>query len=154
MQVSWYDLDFQEGVRVSYNFFQCVSYQVLKKKKKPQNLSCVNWWPVNNANTTSWGLCGFIISRFSTSLNLSPLGFTPPGMDRSSPDNSPVHGMLRQPSITTGVNIPIITELGRELLSAQCVGGFVFQVIRRLACSLDLWPSWVWGAVAKVRYDE
>lgn len=34
-------------------------------------------------------------------------------MDRSSPDNSPVHGMLRQPSITTGVNIPIITELGR-----------------------------------------
>lgn len=42
-----------------------------------------------------------------------PLGFTPPGMDRSSPDNSPVHGMLRQPSITTGVNIPIITELGR-----------------------------------------
>lgn len=35
-------------------------------------------------------------------------------MDRSSPDNSPVHGMLRQPSITTGVNIPIITELGRS----------------------------------------
>ncbi|NXW33834.1 KCMA1 protein, partial [Phaetusa simplex] len=39
------------------------------------------------------------------------LGFTPPGMDRSSPDNSPVHGLLRQPSITTGANIPIITEL-------------------------------------------
>ncbi|XP_050567999.1 calcium-activated potassium channel subunit alpha-1 isoform X12 [Cygnus atratus] len=38
-------------------------------------------------------------------------GFTPPGMDRSSPDNSPVHGLLRQPSITTGANIPIITEL-------------------------------------------
>uniref|UniRef100_H3B8L1 RCK N-terminal domain-containing protein n=1 Tax=Latimeria chalumnae TaxID=7897 RepID=H3B8L1_LATCH len=39
------------------------------------------------------------------------LGFTPPGMDRSSPDNSPVHGLVRQASITTGANIPIITEL-------------------------------------------
>uniref|UniRef100_A0A5F9CPE4 Calcium-activated potassium channel subunit alpha-1 n=1 Tax=Oryctolagus cuniculus TaxID=9986 RepID=A0A5F9CPE4_RABIT len=44
-------------------------------------------------------------------LQANSQGFTPPGMDRSSPDNSPVHGMLRQPSITTGVNIPIITEL-------------------------------------------
>lgn len=35
-------------------------------------------------------------------------------MDRSSPDNSPVHGLLRQPSITTGANIPIITELGKK----------------------------------------
>ncbi|ELW61451.1 Calcium-activated potassium channel subunit alpha-1 [Tupaia chinensis] len=44
-------------------------------------------------------------------LQANSQGFTPPGMDRSSPDNSPVHGILRQPSITTGVNIPIITEL-------------------------------------------
>uniref|UniRef100_A0A8C5UZE0 Calcium-activated potassium channel subunit alpha-1 n=1 Tax=Microcebus murinus TaxID=30608 RepID=A0A8C5UZE0_MICMU len=44
-------------------------------------------------------------------LQANSQGFTPPGMDRSSPDNSPVHGMSRQPSITTGVNIPIITEL-------------------------------------------
>lgn len=40
------------------------------------------------------------------------LGFTPPGMDRSSPENSPVHGLVRQTSVTTGANIPIITELG------------------------------------------
>ncbi|KAI2556376.1 KCNMA1 isoform 67, partial [Pan troglodytes] len=46
-------------------------------------------------------------------LQANSQGFTPPGMDRSSPDNSPVHGMLRQPSITTGVNIPIITELAK-----------------------------------------
>ncbi|KAF3853690.1 hypothetical protein F7725_014378 [Dissostichus mawsoni] len=39
------------------------------------------------------------------------LGFTPPGMDRSSPENSPVHGLVRQTSVTTGANIPIITEL-------------------------------------------
>ncbi|KYO27626.1 hypothetical protein Y1Q_0005194 [Alligator mississippiensis] len=44
-------------------------------------------------------------------LQANSQGFTPPGMDRSSPDNSPVHGLLRQPSITTGINIPIITEL-------------------------------------------
>lgn len=55
----------------------------------------------------------FHVSDFSPFSLSFPLGFTPPGMDRSSPDNSPVHGMLRQPSITTGVNIPIITELGR-----------------------------------------
>lgn len=54
----------------------------------------------------------FHFSDFSSSSVFLSLGFTPPGMDRSSPDNSPVHGMLRQPSITTGVNIPIITELG------------------------------------------
>ncbi|KAG7263111.1 hypothetical protein CRUP_006415 [Coryphaenoides rupestris] len=40
-------------------------------------------------------------------------GFTPPGMDRLSPDSSPVHGLVRQASVTTGANIPIITELGR-----------------------------------------
>ncbi|XP_029465377.1 calcium-activated potassium channel subunit alpha-1 isoform X2 [Rhinatrema bivittatum] len=44
-------------------------------------------------------------------LQANSQGFTPPGMDRSSPDNSPVHGLVRQPSITTGANIPIITEL-------------------------------------------
>ncbi|XP_017924476.2 calcium-activated potassium channel subunit alpha-1 isoform X19 [Manacus vitellinus] len=46
-------------------------------------------------------------------LQANSQGFTPPGMDRSSPDNSPVHGLLRQPSITTGTNIPIITELAK-----------------------------------------
>uniref|UniRef100_A0A8D2LW18 Calcium-activated potassium channel subunit alpha-1 n=1 Tax=Varanus komodoensis TaxID=61221 RepID=A0A8D2LW18_VARKO len=44
-------------------------------------------------------------------LQANSQGFSPPGMDRSSPDNSPVHGLLRQPSITTGIDIPIITEL-------------------------------------------
>ncbi|KAI4883240.1 hypothetical protein NFI96_019734 [Prochilodus magdalenae] len=44
-------------------------------------------------------------------LQANSQGFTPPGMDRSSPDNSPVHGLVRQASITTGSNIPIITEL-------------------------------------------
>ncbi|XP_075073200.1 calcium-activated potassium channel subunit alpha-1 isoform X10 [Mixophyes fleayi] len=44
-------------------------------------------------------------------LQANSQGFTPPGMDRASPDNSPVHGLARQPSITTGANIPIITEL-------------------------------------------
>ncbi|XP_073427320.1 calcium-activated potassium channel subunit alpha-1 isoform X19 [Dendrobates tinctorius] len=46
-------------------------------------------------------------------LQANSQGFTPPGMDRSSPDNSPVHGVARQPSITTGANIPIITELAK-----------------------------------------
>ncbi|KAM6951644.1 calcium-activated potassium channel subunit alpha-1-like isoform 5-T5 [Aplochiton taeniatus] len=44
-------------------------------------------------------------------LQANSQGFTPPGMDRSSPENSPVHGLVRQSSITTGANIPIITEL-------------------------------------------
>ncbi|XP_019902732.1 calcium-activated potassium channel subunit alpha-1 isoform X15 [Esox lucius] len=45
-------------------------------------------------------------------LQATSQGFTPPGMDRSSPENSPAHGGLaRQASITTGANIPIITEL-------------------------------------------
>ncbi|XP_067225039.1 calcium-activated potassium channel subunit alpha-1a-like isoform X5 [Chanodichthys erythropterus] len=44
-------------------------------------------------------------------LQANSQGFTPPGMDRSSPENSPVHGLVRQASITTGANIPIITEL-------------------------------------------
>ncbi|XP_031761900.1 calcium-activated potassium channel subunit alpha-1 isoform X9 [Xenopus tropicalis] len=44
-------------------------------------------------------------------LQANSQGFTPPGMERSSPDNSPVHGVARQASITTGANIPIITEL-------------------------------------------
>uniref|UniRef100_A0A672RQX6 Calcium-activated potassium channel subunit alpha-1 n=1 Tax=Sinocyclocheilus grahami TaxID=75366 RepID=A0A672RQX6_SINGR len=44
-------------------------------------------------------------------LQANSQGFTPPGMDRSSADNSPVHGLVRQASITTGSNIPIITEL-------------------------------------------
>lgn len=51
------------------------------------------------------------------------LGFTPPGMDRSSPENSPVHGLVRQTSVTTGANIPIITELGMlaAVLSCQLI---------------------------------
>lgn len=44
-------------------------------------------------------------------------GFTPPGMDRSSPDSSPVHGFVRQASVTTGANIPIITELGKTVFT-------------------------------------
>ncbi|CAB1338635.1 unnamed protein product, partial [Coregonus sp. 'balchen'] len=45
-------------------------------------------------------------------LQATSQGFTLPGMDRSSPENSPVHGGLaRQASITTGANVPIITEL-------------------------------------------
>uniref|UniRef100_A0A8C2AX44 Calcium-activated potassium channel subunit alpha-1 n=1 Tax=Cyprinus carpio TaxID=7962 RepID=A0A8C2AX44_CYPCA len=44
-------------------------------------------------------------------LQANSQGFTPPGMDRSSPENSPVHGLVRKASITTGANIPIITEL-------------------------------------------
>uniref|UniRef100_A0A8C7ZNJ4 Calcium-activated potassium channel subunit alpha-1 n=1 Tax=Oryzias sinensis TaxID=183150 RepID=A0A8C7ZNJ4_9TELE len=46
-------------------------------------------------------------------LQANSQGFTPPGMDRSSPDNSPVHGFVRQASVTTGSNIPIITELAK-----------------------------------------
>uniref|UniRef100_A0A673J2T1 Calcium-activated potassium channel subunit alpha-1 n=1 Tax=Sinocyclocheilus rhinocerous TaxID=307959 RepID=A0A673J2T1_9TELE len=46
-------------------------------------------------------------------LQANSQGFTPPGMDRSSADNSPVHGLVRQASITTGSNIPIITELAK-----------------------------------------
>uniref|UniRef100_A0A8C5I6F9 Calcium-activated potassium channel subunit alpha-1 n=1 Tax=Gouania willdenowi TaxID=441366 RepID=A0A8C5I6F9_GOUWI len=44
-------------------------------------------------------------------LQANSQGFTPPGIDRSSPENSPVHGLVRQTSVTTGTNIPIITEL-------------------------------------------
>ncbi|XP_043534906.1 calcium-activated potassium channel subunit alpha-1a isoform X25 [Chiloscyllium plagiosum] len=44
-------------------------------------------------------------------LQANSQGFTPPGMDRPSPDNSPVHGLVRQTSVTTGANIPMMTEL-------------------------------------------
>ncbi|XP_072138821.1 calcium-activated potassium channel subunit alpha-1a isoform X4 [Mobula birostris] len=44
-------------------------------------------------------------------LQANSQGFTPPGMDRTSPDNSPVHGLVRQTCITTGANIPMMTEL-------------------------------------------
>ncbi|XP_030234237.1 calcium-activated potassium channel subunit alpha-1a isoform X5 [Gadus morhua] len=46
-------------------------------------------------------------------LQANSQGFTPPGMDRLSPDSSPVHGLVRQASVTTGANIPIITELAK-----------------------------------------
>ncbi|XP_013860546.1 calcium-activated potassium channel subunit alpha-1a isoform X30 [Austrofundulus limnaeus] len=46
-------------------------------------------------------------------LQANSQGFTPPGMDRTSPDSSPVHGFVRQASVTTGSNIPIITELAK-----------------------------------------
>ncbi|XP_031699328.1 calcium-activated potassium channel subunit alpha-1-like isoform X3 [Anarrhichthys ocellatus] len=46
-------------------------------------------------------------------LQANSQGFTPPGMDKSSPENSPVHGLVRQTSVTTGANIPIITELAK-----------------------------------------
>lgn len=41
------------------------------------------------------------------------VGFTPPGMDRTSPDSSPVHGLVRPTSVITGANIPMMTELGK-----------------------------------------
>ncbi|CAL9699307.1 unnamed protein product [Knipowitschia caucasica] len=47
-------------------------------------------------------------------LQANSQGFTPPGMDRSSPENSPVHGLVRQTSVSTGANIPIITELAKQ----------------------------------------
>ncbi|XP_059388857.1 calcium-activated potassium channel subunit alpha-1a-like isoform X5 [Carassius carassius] len=46
-------------------------------------------------------------------LQANSQGFTPPGMDRSSPENSPIHRLVRKTSITTGANIPIITELAK-----------------------------------------
>ena len=61
------------------------------------------------------------------------LGFTPPGMDRSSPENSPVHGLVRQTSVTTGANIPIITELG--MLAAAV---YLYQMIDLLALLLHV----------------
>uniref|UniRef100_A0A4W4G738 BK channel n=1 Tax=Electrophorus electricus TaxID=8005 RepID=A0A4W4G738_ELEEL len=39
-------------------------------------------------------------------------GFIPPGVDRSSAENSPVHGLMRQ-AVTMEGNIPIITELAK-----------------------------------------
>ncbi|XP_033882280.1 calcium-activated potassium channel subunit alpha-1a isoform X2 [Acipenser ruthenus] len=54
-------------------------------------------------------------------LQANSQGFTPPGMDRSSPDNSPVHGLVRQASITTGANIPIITELAKPVKTLPLV---------------------------------
>ncbi|XP_061121102.1 calcium-activated potassium channel subunit alpha-1-like isoform X2 [Syngnathus typhle] len=44
-------------------------------------------------------------------LQANSQGFTPPGMERSSPENSPIHGRVRHTLVTTGANIPIITEL-------------------------------------------
>ncbi|XP_041124290.1 calcium-activated potassium channel subunit alpha-1-like isoform X14 [Polyodon spathula] len=48
-------------------------------------------------------------------LQANSQGFTPPGMDRFSPDSSPVHGLGQQAPITTGANIPIITELAKPV---------------------------------------
>ncbi|XP_077469656.1 calcium-activated potassium channel subunit alpha-1a isoform X18 [Stigmatopora argus] len=72
-------------------------------------------------------------------LQANSQGFTPPGMDRSSPDSSPVHGFVRQASVTTGSNIPIITELdkpGKPLpslsLSQEKKSGINIQMITEL----------------------
>uniref|UniRef100_A0A1A7WSY6 Calcium-activated potassium channel subunit alpha-1 n=2 Tax=Iconisemion striatum TaxID=60296 RepID=A0A1A7WSY6_9TELE len=75
-------------------------------------------------------------------LQANSQGFTPPGMDRSSPENSPVHGLVRQTSVTTGANIPIITELaplakqGKKLpvisLSQDKSSGTSIQMITEL----------------------
>ncbi|XP_061545895.1 calcium-activated potassium channel subunit alpha-1a isoform X11 [Phycodurus eques] len=72
-------------------------------------------------------------------LQANSQGFTPPGMDRSSPDSSPVHGFVRQASVTTGANIPIITELdkpGKPLpslsLSQEKKSGTNIQMITEL----------------------
>ncbi|XP_077585027.1 calcium-activated potassium channel subunit alpha-1a isoform X4 [Stigmatopora nigra] len=72
-------------------------------------------------------------------LQANSQGFTPPGMDRSSPDSSPVHGFVRQASVTTGSNIPIITELdkpGKPLpslsISQEKKSGINIQMITEL----------------------
>ncbi|XP_076599967.1 calcium-activated potassium channel subunit alpha-1a isoform X1 [Chaetodon auriga] len=72
-------------------------------------------------------------------LQANSQGFTPPGMDRSSPDSSPVHGFVRQASITTGSNIPIITELAKPgkllplvSLSQEKKSGTSIQMITEL----------------------
>uniref|UniRef100_A0A8D0D074 Calcium-activated potassium channel subunit alpha-1 n=1 Tax=Sander lucioperca TaxID=283035 RepID=A0A8D0D074_SANLU len=72
-------------------------------------------------------------------LQANSQGFTPPGMDRSSPENSPVHGLVRQTSVTTGANIPIITELakpGKKLpvisFSQDTSSGTNIQIITEL----------------------
>ncbi|XP_077406298.1 calcium-activated potassium channel subunit alpha-1-like isoform X3 [Vanacampus margaritifer] len=49
-------------------------------------------------------------------LQANSQGFTPPGMERSSPDGSPIHGIVLQSSVTTGANIPIITELANAFI--------------------------------------
>lgn len=64
------------------------------------------------------------------------LGFTPPGMDRSSPENSPVHGLVRQTSVTTGANIPIITELG--MLAAVFLCQLIDMLSSTVACFFQL----------------
>ncbi|XP_068597384.1 calcium-activated potassium channel subunit alpha-1a [Brachionichthys hirsutus] len=72
-------------------------------------------------------------------LQANSQGFTPPGMDRSSPDSSPVHGFVRQASVTTGSNIPIITELAKPgkllplvSLSQENKSGTSIQMITEL----------------------
>uniref|UniRef100_A0A674AUP7 Calcium-activated potassium channel subunit alpha-1 n=1 Tax=Salmo trutta TaxID=8032 RepID=A0A674AUP7_SALTR len=71
-------------------------------------------------------------------LQANSQGFTPPGMDRSSPENSPLHGgLVRQASITTGANIPIITELAGKVLpvvsfSQDKSSGINIQIITEL----------------------
>ncbi|XP_075894562.1 calcium-activated potassium channel subunit alpha-1a isoform X3 [Nelusetta ayraudi] len=72
-------------------------------------------------------------------LQANSQGFTPPGMDRSSPDSSPVHGFVRQASVTTGANIPIITELAKPgkllplvSLSQEKKSGTSIQMITEL----------------------
>ncbi|KAM4591834.1 calcium-activated potassium channel subunit alpha-1a isoform 1-T1 [Odontesthes bonariensis] len=72
-------------------------------------------------------------------LQANSQGFTPPGMDRSSPDSSPVHGFVRQASVTTGSNIPIITELAKPgkllplvSLSQESKSGNNIQMITEL----------------------
>ncbi|XP_056904067.1 calcium-activated potassium channel subunit alpha-1a isoform X9 [Takifugu flavidus] len=72
-------------------------------------------------------------------LQANSQGFTPPGMDRSSPESSPVHGFVRQASVTTGSNIPIITELAKPgkllplvSLSQEKKSGTSIQMITEL----------------------
>ncbi|KAM9773197.1 calcium-activated potassium channel subunit alpha-1-like isoform 4-T4 [Syngnathus typhle] len=54
-------------------------------------------------------------------LQANSQGFTPPGMERSSPENSPIHGRVRHTLVTTGANIPIITELAKAGQKAPAV---------------------------------
>lgn len=52
-------------------------------------------------------------------------------MDRSSPENSPVHGLVRQTSVTTGANIPIITELGTLYCRRLFISCVVVNILKQ-----------------------
>ncbi|XP_047233017.1 calcium-activated potassium channel subunit alpha-1 isoform X12 [Girardinichthys multiradiatus] len=71
-------------------------------------------------------------------LQANSQGFTPPGMDRSSPENSPVHGLVRQTSVTTGANIPIITELAPLAKQGKKVPVILFSQDKSSGTSIQM----------------